>query len=123
MTIGIYLITNVVTGDRYVGLSTELESRRKTHLHQLAKGTHQNKAMQKLAKEHGVESFIFEVLEVYDNSLKPQTLEELEVKWIKKLKPELNFVHTERRKRWTDEQRKKLSETQKERWRKRKEKQ
>jgi group I intron endonuclease len=43
---GIYVITNKVTGDVYVGQSVDLMRRWGGHFRQLTKGTHQNKRLQ-----------------------------------------------------------------------------
>lgn len=95
MTIGIYLITHKVTGDRYVGMSKTIEQRWKSHLKLLEKGKHHSKAMQALADEYGLGSFTFEILEECEpepNRYIERTLGSAEQKWIDQLKPELNLT-------------------------------
>ncbi len=114
MTIGIYLITHKVTGDRYVGLSKNIEQRWKSHLRELEKGEHTSKAMQALANEHSLDSFTFEILEECEPEPSRRitaTLGDAERKWMEQLKPELNLKGTERvsefySKQWTPERKK-----------------
>ncbi len=113
MTIGIYLITHKVTGDRYVGMSKTIEQRWKSHLRALEKGKHTSKAMQALSNEYGLDSFTFEILEECEPEPDRRielTLGDAERKWMEQLKPELNLRGTEResefyRKLWTLERR------------------
>lgn len=123
--IGVYLITNTVTGDRYVGKTIDMVQRWQLHRKQMAEGTHPNRFILELVREHGVESFTFKVLEVYQGRDNNQ-LKWLEIKWIQQLQPELNYQGGERgrlcqRQWWTEERRQRMSEQAKERWRRRKE--
>lgn len=121
---GIYLMTNRVTGDRYVGQTIDMVQRWKLHQKQMAEGTHPNRFILELVQAHGSESFSFEVLEVYREKANHQ-LKWLELKWIKQLNPELNFRGGERgrvcqRQWWTAERRQRSAERAKELWRRRK---
>ena len=66
---GVYTITNCLSGRTYVG-STRVNLSKRWHQHKsnLRKGRHPNKELQKDWVEFGEPSFVFEVLEVVDNS-------------------------------------------------------
>jgi GIY-YIG catalytic domain len=54
---GIYVIENIVTGQKYVGQSIGLLNRRDAHFRELAKGTHKNKKLQADYIKHGPGAF------------------------------------------------------------------
>ena len=60
---GVYLIENSVTGRKYVGSSSNIDRRIKTHKQHLQKGCHNNRKLQKDHDIHGIESFKFIILE------------------------------------------------------------
>lgn len=60
---GVYLIENTVTGRKYVGSSSNIDRRIKTHIQHLEKGCHNNRKLQKDHDMHGIESFNFIILE------------------------------------------------------------
>lgn len=60
---GVYLIENSVTGRKYVGSSSNIERRIKTHKQHLQKGCHNNRKLQKDHDMHGLDSFKFTILE------------------------------------------------------------
>ena len=60
---GVYLIENSITGRKYVGSSSNVERRIKTHKQHLEKGCHNNRKLQKDHDLHGMESFKFTILE------------------------------------------------------------
>lgn len=60
---GVYLIENSVTGRKYVGSSSNIDRRIKTHKQRLQKGCHNNRKLQKDHDIHGIESFKFIILE------------------------------------------------------------
>lgn len=60
---GVYLIENSVTGRKYVGSSSNINRRIKTHKQHLQKGCHNNRKLQKDHDMHGIESFKFIILE------------------------------------------------------------
>ncbi|NBQ68974.1 MAG: hypothetical protein EBU46_09145 [Nitrosomonadaceae bacterium] len=76
---GIYLITNLVTGQCYVGSSTAVHDRLALHKTLLRKGTgHHNKHLQSSFTKYGEDAFTFELLERCPARL----LEEREKYWI-----------------------------------------
>jgi group I intron endonuclease len=61
---GVYLIRNVASGRVYVGSTVnEFAKRWKDHARKLARGDHDNPAMQRAWKKHGEEAFRFEEIE------------------------------------------------------------
>lgn len=60
---GIYLIENKVTGMCYIG-----SSRISNHKSSLKKGYHSNSLMREDYRNHGIVSFVFDILEVFDDA-------------------------------------------------------
>lgn len=60
---GVYLIENSVTGRKYVGSSSNVDRRIKTHKQHLEKGCHNNRKLQKDHDLYGMDSFKFIILE------------------------------------------------------------
>ena len=60
---GVYLIENSITGRKYVGSSSNIDRRIKTHKQHLKKGCHNNRKLQKDHDMYGIESFKFIILE------------------------------------------------------------
>lgn len=79
MSAGVYSITNVLTGKRYVGSSQSIEQRFHNHRKQLRGGSHHSQKLQRSWIKHGEEAFIFEVLEPVEHS---ELLLSSEQKWI-----------------------------------------
>lgn len=63
MTCGIYVITNQVTNNRYVGQSNDCERRFYDHLYELDSGDHWNRHLQNSYNKYGRNAFIFSILE------------------------------------------------------------
>ena len=84
---GIYLITNKINGKKYVGMSNNISRRFCEHK---SKGSIANKTtiLCKAFRKYSVCNFNFEILEIVDSI---ELLEEAEIKWISKLKPEYNM--------------------------------
>lgn len=64
MTCGIYEIVNLITGQRYIGHSKEIEYRFYSHRLYLGYGTHHNPHLQASWNKYGKDSFEFSILEV-----------------------------------------------------------
>ena len=81
--IGIYIITNKIDGKRYIGQSVDIKKR--FHDHRCV--SHEtNVHLKRALKKYGKENFKYEVLE----ECPEEKLDELEVYYISKLKPEYN---------------------------------
>lgn len=63
MNQGIYTITNVLTGKRYVGSSSRIQRRWRDHRKALSKGTHHCSHLQRAWNKYGSEKFVFEIVE------------------------------------------------------------
>jgi group I intron endonuclease len=61
---GIYVITNTITGDRYVGQSINLLGRRAGHFRLLFKGQHTNRSLQDDFSRYGSKAFVWRPLEL-----------------------------------------------------------
>jgi hypothetical protein len=79
---GIYCITNVENGKRYVGHSKSMTKRWHTHLHRLRRNLDGCSHLQRAWNKYGEESFIFSILEVLPFSYSKLQLEEVETKWV-----------------------------------------
>lgn len=60
---GIYKITNLVTGQIYIGSSSNVYNRIHTHKKCLRKNTHENKRLQNSWNKYNEDSFVFELVE------------------------------------------------------------
>lgn len=70
MTMGIYKIYNANEGKYYIGQSTNIENRIRTHINSLKKCKHENRRLQRAFNKYGIEKFEFSILkEVNDPSL------------------------------------------------------
>lgn len=56
--IGIYMIENVITGEKYIGQSTDIEKRFKEHIY------HKDSYIDQIIHEEGLSNFIFRILEI-----------------------------------------------------------
>jgi group I intron endonuclease len=80
--IGIYKITNTITGKSYIGQSVNVESRWKYHIKRC-----QNKYLSRAFIKYGVENFTFSILrEVHETPLKFILLDSFEEYYIDKYK-------------------------------------
>lgn len=66
MPAGIYQIKNIVNGKIYIGSSKDLEFRRREHFRYMTGGYHANNKLQLAFNKYGVDSFVFEILELYE---------------------------------------------------------
>ena len=60
---GIYKIVNIKTKKIYVGSAVDIVSRWVTHKHGLINNFHHSKKLQNSYNKHGIENFIFEIIE------------------------------------------------------------
>jgi len=132
---GIYKITNLINGRVYVGQSDNLTNRKQNHFYRLERNEHHNEHLQKSYNKYGKEKFIFEIIEETDD------LDNREIFWVNEygginsnlnynLKDPLSkqwsdYVRVEQSKKtlgennpnfgnkWSEEQKKKLSEQKK----------
>ena len=58
----IYAITCTATGRRYVGSTVDYPARRRRHLHQLRRGNHHSKFLQREYSKHGSEAIEFSIV-------------------------------------------------------------
>ena len=84
--IGVYKITNTVTGDFYIGSSKDVKQRWAVHKCQSTWNEHPNNPMYLDMKKYGVDKFVFEILE----EVEPEHLKETEQQFIETLKPTYN---------------------------------
>ena len=84
--IGIYKITNTITGDFYIGSSKNVKSRWAHHKIPSTWKRFPNNPMYIDIQKYGVDSFIFEILE----EIEAEKLKETEQQFIEMLKPTYN---------------------------------
>lgn len=90
---GIYQIKNVINNKVYVGSSINLKNRLNTHKYTLKHNNHFNNHLQSSYNKHGVENFIFEIIEECDK----EVLLERENYWIKNFRAtDKNFGYNKR---------------------------
>ena len=112
--IGVYKITNTVTGDFYIGSSKNIKSRWANHKCPSSWNRCPNNQMYIDMQKYGVDKFVFEILaEVEEGFLK-----ETEQKFIELLKPTYNRcnakgLNIERRKKTKKESQKKYQKSDK----------
>lgn len=63
MTSGIYVISNTVNGNRYIGSAVNIAQRFRTHKSALKNGKHGNSHLQNAVAKYGLDAFLFEILE------------------------------------------------------------
>ena len=80
---GIYTITNKVTNRVYIGKSINIKVRWCRHRYDLRDGIHWSEKMQKDYDEFGIESFKFSIIEEAPNAKDTNSLNELEIHYIK----------------------------------------
>lgn len=65
--IGIYKITNKITGQTYIGCSVDVLRRWKEHIKNIARKKNCNKKLCEAVEEYGITNFTFEIVEIIDN--------------------------------------------------------
>ena len=81
---GVYKITNIITGDFYIGSSKDIKLRWNIHKTPYTIKKHPNVKLYKAMSQYGRDNFTIEVIEETDN------LREREQYWIEQLKPVYN---------------------------------
>lgn len=81
---GIYKITNIITGDFYIGSSKDIKLRWNIHKTPYTIKKHLNVKLYKAMAQYGRDNFTIEIIEKTDN------LREREQYWIEHLKPVYN---------------------------------
>jgi group I intron endonuclease len=78
--IGVYKITNTITGKYYIGYAKDIYKRFKEHRNTLKNDNHQNIILQRSYNKYTLDSFTFEILHKFDNveDAKNKELEYLE---------------------------------------------
>lgn len=79
--VGIYKIIDKESGRCYVGKSTDIFERFKTHIMSLVFGSHHNKELQLIYNQVGLTSLSFEVVEVLDEFSSEELLSIREIYW------------------------------------------
>lgn len=105
---GVYVITNLVNGHRYVGSACSFKKRFREHVRQLSEGRHHSRYFQRAWDKHGSGAFVFEPVLYCDRS----NLLAYEQSAMDSLKPEYNIVPVAGSQlgyRHTDETRQKMS--------------
>jgi group I intron endonuclease len=74
--IAVYQIRNLVSGSFYIGSTTNLYERWRTHRKKLRSDTHPNKHLQATWNKHGEEAFRFEILAEFESVNDMETAEE-----------------------------------------------
>lgn len=87
--IGVYKITNTITGDFYVGSSKNIKNRWVTHKCQSTWKKCPNNPMYLDMKKYGTDKFEFEILEEVES----ESLKEAEQQFIKKMHPTYNNIN------------------------------
>lgn len=87
--IGVYKITNTITGDFYIGSSKDIKLRLAAHKCQSTWKNHPNSQLYQDMKKYGVDKFVFEILA----EAEPEQLKELEQQFIETLKPTYNQMN------------------------------
>ena len=87
---GIYSITNVQNGNRYIGSATDLHNRCCKHRAMLRGGYHENEHLQRAWNKYGEEHFVFIELEICDTNDDP-TLLGREQWYLDNARPEYNI--------------------------------
>ena len=75
MITNVYSITNIKNGKRYIGVSQQVETRKRVHFWALKNGKHKNTKLTNAYEKYGVESFEFEIIETLENVTREFLLE------------------------------------------------
>lgn len=75
MITNVYSITNIKNGKRYIGVSQQVEKRKRVHFWALKNGKHKNIKLTNAYQKYGAESFKFEIIETLENVTREFLLE------------------------------------------------
>ena len=110
---GIYSIANILNGDCYIGQSINLSKRKNNHFSDLSRNKHTNKHLQNAFNKYGKNLFKFIVLIICEEF----ELTYYEQELVNKLKPKYNIckkcVNSTKGMIFSEESRKKMSESRK----------
>ena len=109
---GIYIITNLQNGKRYIGSSKNLYERLYKHFYDLENNKHSNTYLQNSWDKYGGESFIYGILEFVEENYQYN----IEQYYIDCIKPEYNIEQDVVNNTKTKETKNKISNTLKERY-------
>ena len=89
---GVYQIRNTVNGRIFVSHGMNLKGNKNSFHLKLEFYSQHNQQLREDLKEHGIEAFVFEVLETIDTEKIPKerwrkAVSDLEDKWLEKLQP------------------------------------
>lgn len=108
---GIYLIMNTANGKRYYGSSLNVWARKRQHFHGLRSGTHRNKHLQAAWNLYGESSFMFSLVE----EVSAENLQATEQSYLDRNHDGYNVSKcaecAPRGLKWSDESRKRFSES------------
>ena len=82
-----------MTGEFYIGGSTDVTERFKDHKSMLKSGTHRNPNLQSAWDEYEADDFEYTILQELDDNLSWDDIKEVENNYIQKLKPAYNVVY------------------------------
>lgn len=111
---GVYIITNLVNGKRYIGSSNDLYERSYAHIYHLKNNDHSNTHLQNSWNKYGEDKFVIGILEYTEESKRL----EREAYYIKIFNPEYNIAPVlETTSEYTEERKQKISESVTKSWR------
>lgn len=110
---GVYKITNLLNYNFYIGCTKHLSSRYRSHLYTLKNNKSDCIILQNAVNKYGIENFEFSVIEV------TELYKEKEIQLLNTLLPKYNCIlETFTKRELSEETRKKMSLSQKERYKK-----
>lgn len=78
------MITNIINDKFYIGSAIDLHNRKACHFSSLSKGKHKNSKLQRAWDKYGEKSFIFQIIEIVEDTSK---LIEKEQYYLDKMNP------------------------------------
>lgn len=88
---GIYSITNIINGKRYIGSTIDFKDRWRRHCVELSNNIHTNKYLQNAWNKHGANNFNFEILELVDNLSELTNIEQYYLDWLESYNREFGY--------------------------------